>query len=200
MTFHGLILLTAVGRVMTPRPASEGLVAAAVGRIADRPARVVDVGTGSGAIALAVAAALPQARVLAVDTSAAAVALARANVRRLGLDGRVTVCRGNLLEPVHGTVDLVLANLPYLPHAMRRPELACEPPGAVYAPGDGLDPYRRLIAASRERLSGDGALAIQLHRRVFVAGRDELDALSATVAGLAPPPLAGELLVPAPAV
>lgn len=185
---------------MTPRPASEGLVAAAVARSGDRPARVVDVGTGSGAIALAVAAALPQARVLAVDTSAAAVALARANVRRLGLDGRVTVCRGDLLEPVQGTVDLVLANLPYLPDATRRQELAGEPPEAVYAPGDGLDPYRRLIAASRERLSGDGALAIQLHRRVFVASRDELDVLSAAVAGLALPPLAAELLVPVPAV
>lgn len=201
VSFHGLELLTAVGRVLTPRPASEGLVAAAIARLGDRPARIVDVGTGSGAIALAVAAALPQARVLAIDTSADAVELARANARRLGLAGRVTVRHGDLLDPVRGLVDLVLANLPYLPSAgaAARPELAGEPREAVYAPGDGLGPYRRLLEASRGRLRPGGALAIQLHRSVLVAGGDQLDALDAALdrasgAPLAPPPLGEEIL------
>jgi precorrin-6B methylase 2 len=183
VTFCGLGLLTAVGRVMVPRPASEGVAAAAIALAGDRPVRVVDVGTGSGAIALAVAAALPQAEVFATDTSPAAVALARANARRLGLAGRVTVLRGDLLEPVPGAVDLILANLPYLPaaEARRRPELGGEPSDAVFAAGDGLGPYRRLVAASRGRLTSDGALVLQLHRRVLATRRDELDGLAAAL-------------------
>ncbi|MGH3021901.1 MAG: methyltransferase, partial [Gaiellaceae bacterium] len=85
VTFNGLSLLSAPGSVMTPRPASEQLVAAAVEVIGSRPARVVDVGTGTGAIAVAIAEATPNARVYATDTSRHAVELAHANVRRHGL-------------------------------------------------------------------------------------------------------------------
>jgi len=173
---------------MTPRPASEKIVAEAVAFIGDRPARVVDVGTGSGAIALAVAAALPKIQVFATDTSIDAVALARMNAARLGLSGRVTVCRGDLLEPIRGPVDLIVANLPYLPaaEARRRPDLVDEPPDAIFAGGDGLEPYRRLIAASRQRLSRGGALVLQLHREVLTASRGDLDTLAAAVAGSTP--------------
>ena len=195
--FCDLRLLTAVGHVMTPRPASEKIVAAAVAQLGDRQARVVDVGTGTGAIALAIAAALPHTEVFATDTSLDAVTLARRNVARLGLAKRVTVCLGDLLEPVPGQVDLIVANLPYLPAAEvgYRPDLAGEPPDAVFSPGDGLEPYRRLIAASRQRLAPDGALFIQLHREVLMASRDELGALAAAVAHrrspeAAAPPLA----------
>jgi release factor glutamine methyltransferase len=112
------------------------------------------------------------------------VQLARANVSRLGLADRVTVLHGNLLDPVPGRVDLVVANLPYLPagDARLHPELVAEPKNAVFADGDGLGPYRELVAASRERLTQDGALAIQLPRRVVTARRDELDALAAMLA------------------
>ena len=184
VSFHGLDLLTAAGRVMTPRPTSERLVDAAVAIAGDRAARVVDVGTGSGAVAVAVAAALPQAEVFATDTSAAAVLLARANVARLALADRVTVLHGNLLDPVPGSLDVIVANLPYLPlaEADRHPELAGEPSDAVFACGDGLDTYRTLVAASCERLSATGALVIQLRDRVLTARRDELDALAATLA------------------
>jgi len=168
---------------MTPRPASEKLVSAAIALVGDQPARVVDVGTGSGAIAIAIAAALPQAEVFATDTSAAAVALARLNVCRAGLSSRVMVLRGNLLDPISGRVDLIVANLPYLPitEAGRRPELANEPPEAVFAPGDGLGPYRRLIAASRRRMSDEGTLIIQFHGDVLTATRETLDVLSSTL-------------------
>lgn len=88
VSFNGLSLRTAPGRVMTPRPATEQLVAAALERLGERPARVVDVGTGSGALAIAIAAAAPRAEVWATDTSRCAVALARANVRRHGLQDR----------------------------------------------------------------------------------------------------------------
>jgi release factor glutamine methyltransferase len=173
--------MAAAGRVMTPRPASERLVNAAVAITGDRPARIADVGTGSGAIAVALAAALPRAEVFATDTSAAAVLLARVNVGRLGLADRVTVLHGNLLDPVPGALDLIVANLPYLPRAeaSRHPELAGEPSDAVFAGGDGVDAYRALIAASRDRLIADGALVIQLRRRVLAARRDQLDTLAA---------------------
>jgi release factor glutamine methyltransferase len=186
--FHGLRLATAQGRVMTPRPTSEKLVDVAVALIGNRPARVVDVGTGSGAIAIAIAAELPQIDVVATDTSPAAVALARLNVGRLCLSDRVTVCGGDLLEPVSGSVDLIVSNLPYLPitDAPHREELANEPAEAVFAPGDGLQLYRRLIAASRQRLTRGGALVIQLHREVLTARRDELGTLATRVAGPTP--------------
>jgi release factor glutamine methyltransferase len=176
VTFNGLCLAAQPGRVMTPRPATEQLVAAAVDAIGSRPARVVDVGTGTGAIAVAIAEAAPNARVYATDTSPHAVELAHANVRRHGLDERVTVRNGDLLDPVPGPIDLVVANLPYLPAADAGlyPDLAGEPAAAVFAPGDGLGPYRRLLAACVERLDHGGRVIVQLHRQVLEATLAEL--------------------------
>ena len=177
--FAGLTLAAAPGRVMTPRPTSEALVATAAELVGDGAARVADVGTGSGALAVALAVALPHAAVIATDTSAAAVSLARANVARLGLGDRVSVRRGDLLDPVEGPLDLVVANLPYLPEseAPIHRDLAGEPHEAVFAPGDGLGPYRRLTAAARERLRPEGSVVIQLRGRVVVASHGDLDAL-----------------------
>lgn len=179
VTFNGLALASAPGRVMTPRPASEQLVAAALACVGSRAARVADVGTGSGAIALALADACPRAEVWATDVAPAAIALARANVRRHGLEGRVFVRHGDLLEPVTGSFDLIVANLPYIAAAAAacHPELDTEPFGAVFAPGDGLDPYRRLIETAGARLTPDGVLLFQLYRRVVSARRAELPAL-----------------------
>jgi release factor glutamine methyltransferase len=173
-SFCGLPLLTAPGHVMTPRPATESLVSTAAARIGGRPARVADVGTGSGAIAISLALAAPHAEIWASDVSAAAVLLARANAHRLGVAERVRVARGDLLDPLPGGLDLIAANLPYLPRDEERPELAGEPEQAVYADGDGLGLYRRLLAEAGEKLRPDGAVVIQLHRKVFVVERDEL--------------------------
>jgi HemK-like putative methylase len=179
VTFSGLSLDASPGRVMTPRPATEQLVAAAVNFVRSRPTRVADVGTGTGAIAVAIAEAAPAARVYATDTSPYAVELARANVERHGLGDRVTVRHGDLLDPVPGPIDLVVANLPYLPaaDAALYPDLASEPATAIFAPGDGLDPYRRLLSACTERLNRDAAVIIQLHRQVLEAKVADLQAL-----------------------
>jgi HemK-like putative methylase len=192
VSFNGLSFVTDPGRVMTPRKASEQLAAATL-RVLDsraRPARVVDVGTGSGAIAVGIAAGAPNVHVVATDTSRCAVALARANVCRHGLGDRVSVCRGDLLEPVEGPIDLVVANLPYLPaaDADRYPDLADEPAAAVFAAGDGLDPYRRLLAACAERLDDDAAVIIQLHRRVLAGTCADLHTLRARIESFAPLP------------
>ena len=183
-TFCEAPLLTAPGLVMTPRPATEQLVAAAAERIRGCGSCVADVGTGSGAIALGLAQQVPDVEIWASDTSPAAVALAARNALRLGLSDRVHVRRGDLLEPLPGEFDLIVANLPYLPESARlgHPELAAEPDEAIYAPGDGLGPYRRLLASAAERLLPGGAVLIQFHRRVLVAEREELAAFQARLA------------------
>jgi release factor glutamine methyltransferase len=172
-SFSGIRLLTAPGRVMTPRRATEHLVERAVARLGSAPARVADVGSGSGAIAVAIALRAPNAEVWATDRSAAAVELTRANVARYGLGQRVHVVQGDLLEPVPGMLDLVVANLPYLPERLRLEteyaDLRAEPAAAVFAPGDGLGPYRRLLEASPHRLADHGALLVQFRGRIFEA-------------------------------
>ena len=175
--------MTAPGLVMTPRVASAKLVAAALDFIGHGAARVVDVGTGTGALAIAIASAAPRALMWATDTSADAVAVTRANVLRHGLEDRIIVCHADLLDPVPSPIDLVVANLPYLPaaDAARFPDLASEPSDAVFAEGDGLEPYRRLLTACPGRLSAGGAVAVQLHRRVFTARRGELPRLRAEI-------------------
>jgi release factor glutamine methyltransferase len=176
--FFGLDLLAAPGRVFTPRPATERLVEAALALAGDGPCRIADAGTGAGAIAVAVAVHAPGAEVWATDTSPAAVALARANAKRHAVAGRVHVMAGDLLAPVGGPLDLVLANLPDLPSTPAPlPEYEDEPPDAVYAPGDGLDPYRRLLVEAERRLAPGGVVLLQFQGAVFEGERRRLDAL-----------------------
>lgn len=177
LMFSGASILTAPGRAMTPRPATEALVDAALDHIGDRNVRVADVGTGSGAIAVALALKAPSAEIWASDQSEGAAELARENVARHGLQGRVHVLTGDLLDPLPGAFDTIVANLPYLPLSSRDtagPDLLREPESAVFAPGDGLIVYRRLIEACERRLLADGVLIIQFHRRVLVAERKQL--------------------------
>lgn len=183
VTFYGLDLSAAPGLVMTPRAASERLVAASCARIGSRAARIADVGTGSGAIAIAIATRCANALVWATDNDRRAVALARINVHRHRLDDRVFVRPGDLLAPVPVPVDLIVANLPYLAAASvgQHPELRKEPVAAVFASGDGLDPYRRLVDAATSWLADHGTLLLQLHRRIVIARRADLPALSAAL-------------------
>jgi methylase of polypeptide subunit release factors len=111
------------------------------------------------------------------------VALARANVRRHRLEDRVFVRHGDLLAPVSGPVDLIVANLPYVAAstAAQHPDLLSEPVAAVFAAGDGLEPYRRLVDAAAIQLADGGALLLQLNRRVVEASRSELPALRAAL-------------------
>jgi release factor glutamine methyltransferase len=183
VTFNGLVLLRAEGEVMTPRPASERLVAEACRRLTGGRCRIADVGTGSGAIAIAIASARPAAEVWATDTNATAVLFARLNVHRHGLAARVFVRHGDLLDSVPAPLDLIVANLPYVPEATAadHPDLWLEPADAVFAAGDGLGPYRRLIDAASNWLAADGSLLLQLDRHVLVAGRADLPVLRASI-------------------
>jgi release factor glutamine methyltransferase len=138
------ITLSVDRRVLIPRPETELLVE--VGLALPPGARVVDVGTGSGAVALALKDERPDLEVLGVDVSADALEVARANAARLGLD--VDFVLGDLLKGVEGPVDAALANLPYVAEGVGLPpEISrYEPPGALFGGPDGLDPIRRLVA------------------------------------------------------
>ncbi len=131
-------------RVLVPRPETELLVE--VGLTLGPGAVVVDVGTGSGAVALALKDERPDLRVRGTDISADALAVARGNAARLGLD--VEFVEADLLDG--GPADAVVANLPYVAEgAVLAPEIArYEPAGALFAGADGLDAVRRLIAAT----------------------------------------------------
>ncbi|TML94326.1 MAG: HemK family protein methyltransferase [Actinobacteria bacterium] len=187
-SFYDLDFLTAPGRVFTPRPATERLVDAALERIDGKPVRVADVGTGTGAVAVALAVNRPDIEVWATDTSEEAVQLARANAERHGVDDRVHVLHGDLLSPVPMPMDVVVANLPYLPERERDELYDDEPAEAVYAPGDGLAPYRRLLDVCREGrlVSPGGTVLIQFRREPLSADcwqledlREELEAKTA---------------------
>jgi release factor glutamine methyltransferase len=132
-------------RVLIPRPETELLVE--VGLTLDRGARVVDVGTGSGAVALALKDERPDLSVLGTDLSGDALALARENAARLRLDVRFV--EGDLLEGLQ--CDAVLANLPYVAEnsSQLAPEVALyEPTSALFGGADGLDVIRRLVAST----------------------------------------------------
>jgi release factor glutamine methyltransferase len=176
--------------VMVPRATTERLVGEAVGLLDGGPSLVADVGTGSGAIALVLAARVPLAEVWAIDTSADAISLATANARRLGLDDRVHALVGDLLDGAPDELDLVVANLPYLPDRLAADpdyaDLADEPHDAVFAPGDGLGHYRRLLRQAKTRLSPAGSVLLQYRGDVFGASRDELDELLAELEASAP--------------
>nr|WP_310737783.1 peptide chain release factor N(5)-glutamine methyltransferase [Ideonella paludis] len=162
--FHGLRLAVSPA-VLVPRPDTETLVDWAVEVLARaeaaRPAQVLDLGTGSGAIALAVRQACPHCQMTAVDLSPAALAQAQANGERLGLP--VTWRQGSWWEAVAGQrFDLVLSNPPYI--AEGDPHLAAlqhEPQMALTSGPDGLDDLRRIIAQAPAHLNPGGALLLE---------------------------------------
>jgi release factor glutamine methyltransferase len=150
-------------RVLVPRPETETVVEEARRFIAGRALTVVDVGTGSGAIACAIALSEPRVRVIAVDASRDALAVAETNALALGVADRVELRQGDLLAPVTEKVDVVCANLPYIREdemqklAGGRTALAYEPRVAVVSGADGLDLIRRAIADLPRVLAPGGA-------------------------------------------
>lgn len=170
--------------VFVPRPETELLVEHALAAVGDREDPVVvDAGTGTGAIALAVKDERADATVFATDLSIEAVELARSNASRLGL--AVTVLEGDLLEPLpddlRGWVDLVVSNPPYVPaeEAEDLPlEVRADPPLALVG---GIEVTRRLAGQSSRWLRGGGTLAVEIDAR---SGEDVARMLSASFAGV----------------
>jgi release factor glutamine methyltransferase len=154
--------------VLIPRPETEHLVEAVLGRFDDdRAVQIADVGTGSGAIAVAVAHSLPRAKVVALDLSKAALRIAGWNAQQHGVAGRVRLVESDLLNAVAGECfDAIVSNPPYV--AVRdRPSLeeqvrAYEPEEALFAGPTGLEIYERLIPQSREHLRPGGWLLLEM--------------------------------------
>ena len=164
--FWGLSL--AVDRsVLIPRPETETLVECALRRLpADRPLGVLDLGTGSGAIALAIAYERPWARVLATDRSAAALVVARNNADRMKL-ANVRWLQSNWYAGLPGEgarFELIASNPPYVADGdahLREGDVRFEPPTALRAGADGLDALRVIIGGARQRLVEGGALVVE---------------------------------------
>lgn len=141
--------------VLIPRPETELLLERALAIARDRNVRVtVDVGTGSGVIASQLALRLPTGDVYATDVSDAALAVAAENFRRLGVEGRIRLLCGNLLEPLREAPDLIVANLPYLSPQMMEslePDVREEPSLALHGGETGVELYRELLVQMRAR-------------------------------------------------
>jgi release factor glutamine methyltransferase len=183
--FYGLDFLVDQ-RVLIPRPETELLVDAVIDLIAmreEQPVVVADVGTGSGAIALAVAANCPSAKIYAIDLSADALAVAAANVQRLDTRGQVTLLEGDLLTPLPQPVDMIVANLPYISSVVY-PQLMAdvrdyEPQLALEAGPEGLDAIVRLLQQTPRYLNDQGLMFLEI-------GHDQAEAVVKAVRTILP--------------
>lgn len=187
--FYGLELRVTPD-VLIPRPETEHLVEAVelwATRFHDeRTLQIVDVGTGSGAIAIALATHLAGSAITATDISASALAVARENAERHQCADRIRFLQGDLLAPLADQIasglrlDAIVSNPPYVPAGeaatMQREVVQHEPHTALFAGEDGLDIYRRLVPAAHEALKPCGLLAMEF-------GYGQRDALAALLAG-----------------
>lgn len=172
-------------RVLIPRSETELLVEGVLQAIPkDAPARVLDLCTGSGCIAISIAAERPLASVWATDVSPDALAVAKQNAEALGVDGRVTFFQGNLFEPVpkDATFDVIVSNPPYvrldeLPGLQK--EVQKEPKLALDGGVDGLVVIRPLVVAAMPRLKAGGTLALEISDDQGAAVKTLLDAAGA---------------------
>ena len=166
--FYGInVFLTP--SVLIPRPETEGLVEHALFMsmmgMESRELIIADVGTGSGAIAINLAIHLPAARIFAVDVADEVLDVAAYNIRSHGVGDRVTLGIGDLLEAVPEPVDLIVANLPYIPSnriPTLQPEVQQEPVVALDGGSDGLDLIRRLLIQSENKLKPNGIILLEM--------------------------------------
>ncbi len=166
--FYGLEFIVD-RRTLIPRPETELLVDAVLDQAEEydgAPVRIVDVGTGSGAIALAVATNCPQAIVYAVDLSKDALDVARQNIARLDERRQVTLLHGDLLQPLPECVDIIVANLPYISQRDYRTLDAdvrdYEPQLALEAGPEGLDAIARLLRQAPDCLHHNGIIYLEI--------------------------------------
>ncbi len=158
--------------VLVPNPDTETLVVRAIELLRARPegARVADVGTGSGCIAVAVAHYVPSATVCAGDVSPAALAVAARNAERHGVGNRVQFVQSDVMAAMPGPFDLVCANLPYLPSWAELPaEVRAQPDLALFAGEDGAELVRRLLEEAATRLAPGGTVLAEADPQVFAA-------------------------------
>jgi release factor glutamine methyltransferase len=165
--------------VLVPRPDSEVLIAAAIEHFhgGDGPARILDLGTGPGTLALAALDIWPDATGIGIDVARSALSYAAANARRLGFDGRLKLVQGNWADGLLETFDLILCNPPYVADdATLGPGVReHEPDEALFAGKEGLDAYRALAPQMPRLLNKGGLAAVEI-------GYDQGDAVTRLLA------------------
>jgi release factor glutamine methyltransferase len=152
-------------RAMVPRPETEELVEFLLSAIRNLQSAILDVGTGSGVIALSLAAKFPEAKVHAIDVSEDALALARENAARIGLNERVRFSKNSLLENFDERFDIIVANLPYVSMQDRQSlsrEVLHDPEAALFGGERGDEMVRKLIEQAPEHLQSNGLLALEI--------------------------------------
>jgi release factor glutamine methyltransferase len=152
-------------RALVPRPETEQLVELLKSQVPNPKSQILDVGTGSGVIALSLAAKFPEATVTGTDLSDDALSLARENADRLGLTSRVEFLRGDLLTYVNHVYDLIVANLPYVATGDRATlsrEVLQDPEVALFGGERGDEIVRRLIEEAPAHLAPGGLLALEV--------------------------------------
>jgi release factor glutamine methyltransferase len=167
--FYGLRLHVS-SAVLIPRPETEHLVEAVLALLpANEPLKLADIGTGSGAIAIALAVHLPLAHITALDLSTQALAVATSNAREHNVANRIDFLKSDLLAAVDHpaeTFDAIVSNPPYIPESDRptlHPQVReHEPDTALFAGETGLDIYRRLIPQAMRALKPNGLLALEI--------------------------------------
>ncbi len=152
---------------LDPRPDTETIVEAALRlRVPGKAAQILDLGTGSGCILLAILSAWPEARGVGIDLAADAVEVARGNANRLGLAQRATFVQGDWCEGLIGRFDVIVSNPPYIPDGdipSLEPEVCdFEPPAALRGGKDGLDAYRALAPQFPARLEAGGTVLLEV--------------------------------------
>lgn len=166
--FYGINLLVN-SDVLIPRPETESLVEhvlfMALMGMETTELVIADVGTGSGAIAINLAIHLPAARIYAFDSADSALDVAAYNIRSHNVADRVTLGKGDLLEPLQEPVDLIVANLPYIPTSRiptLQPEIQWEPKMALDGGEDGLDLIRRLLSQAPSKVKEQATILLEL--------------------------------------
>jgi release factor glutamine methyltransferase len=150
---------------MVPRPETEELVEFLLSAIRNPQSAILDVGTGSGVIALSLAAKFPEAKVHAIDVSEDALALAKENAARIGLNKRVRFSKNSLLENFDERFDIIVANLPYVSMQDRQSlsrEVLHDPEAALFGGERGDEMVRKLIEQAPEHLQSNGLLALEI--------------------------------------
>ena len=147
-------------RVLIPRPESESLIELTLAELLHRDGRILEIGTGSGCIAVTLKKKCPDAKICASDSSHDALEIARKNagIHQAEIDFRY----GNLFDPWSERFDIIVANLPYLPDDMpTQPDLEYEPSSALLGGKDGLELYREFMPQAVKQLSSNGIIAIE---------------------------------------
>ena len=159
--------------VLIPRPETELLVERALAlsraRHGDKEVSIAEPGTGCGAISICLAKHLPKAKLYATDTSEKALRIARHNVQQLNVGSRqVTLMKGDLLRPILEKVDIIVANLPYVPSDEipgLQPEVRWEPREALDGGIDGLETMMRMLNQATDKIREDGAIILEIDPR-----------------------------------